>query len=324
MLPARLRLFWIVGFLLIAAVATAQDENPPYLGIGLQPDGEVGIVVDSIYPDSPAELADLQIGDVIYSLNNEPVLPMTIGEQISQMQAGDVIQLGVVRQGEGLTVEVTLSARPTDFGAIIPTPESLEDVVVQAPRPRLGLAVVPSDDPVGVRVIDFGADSPAQTAGVQLEDVITAINEMPTTGPADLQEALEGLAVGDRVTLAIIRAGETLEVEVELGESEAILRFENLTPDQVQAFGLVYQDGRLLVEEPQDPAYLESVGLQAGDEITALNGQALDTPNLAFDSITQTMQTDALTVTVEREGETVDITLTLQQSLPILMVLSSN
>ncbi|MFZ4826706.1 MAG: PDZ domain-containing protein [Phototrophicaceae bacterium] len=317
-------LFWALACLLVVASATAQEETPPYLGIGLQPDGQVGIMVDNVYPDSPAEQAGLQIGDVIYTLNGEPVLPMTIGEQISQMQVGEVIQLGVVRQGEGLTVEVTLSARPTDFGAVVPTPESLEDVVVQAPRPRLGLAVVPSDDPVGVRVIDFGTDSPAQLAGVQLEDVITSINGITVTGPADLQEALEGLAVGDRVTLAIIRAGETLEVEVELGESEAILRFDNLTPDQVQAFGLVFSDGRLLVEAPQDPAYLESVGLQVGDEITALNGQALDTPNLAFDSITQTMQTDTLILTVQREGETVDITLTLQQSLPILMVLSSN
>ena len=318
-----IRLFPLLGVLLIGAIATAQDETPPYLGIGLQPDGVVGIVVDNVYPNSPSETAGLQIGDVIYSLNGEPVLPMTVGEQISQMQVGEVITLGVVREGEVLTVEVTLAARPSDFGMIVPAPESLEDVVVQAPRPRLGLAVMPSEDPVGVRVIDFGEDSPAQAAGIQLEDIITQINGTAVTGPADLQGVLEGLAVGDQVLLEVIRGEETLSLEVELGESEAVLRFDNLTPDMAQAFGLSYTDGRLQVEEPQDPTYLEAVGLQVGDEIIALNGQPLETDNLAFDSITQAMETDTLILTVEREDETLELTLTLQQSLPILMVLSN-
>jgi predicted metalloprotease with PDZ domain len=71
-----------------------------------------------------------------------------------------------------------------------------------------------------VRVTEVEEDSPAAEAGLQIDDVIIAIDGMALDANHDLSEAIRSHDPGDEVTLTLIRSDgdtEVLEVEVTLG-----------------------------------------------------------------------------------------------------------
>lgn len=74
----------------------------------------------------------------------------------------------------------------------------------------------------GAVVQQVVGDSPAEAAGLEAGDVITALDDQPITGPEDLVDAIRGLQAGEFVTLTVQRAGEdeTQEIVVTLRENE--------------------------------------------------------------------------------------------------------
>jgi putative serine protease PepD len=59
--------------------------------------------------------------------------------------------------------------------------------------------------------------SPAEDAGLQEGDIVTAVEGDPVTDATDLTAAVRGNAPGDRVAITYTRAGDENEVEVTLG-----------------------------------------------------------------------------------------------------------
>lgn len=72
----------------------------------------------------------------------------------------------------------------------------------------------------GAMVVSVTWDSPADRAGIQRGDLITAVNGEPLTADRDLAQIIQSFEPGDTITLTVWRAvdGETLQLEVELGE----------------------------------------------------------------------------------------------------------
>ena len=68
----------------------------------------------------------------------------------------------------------------------------------------------------GVRVAEVGANSPASTAGIRVDDVIVAIGAKPVTRMADLIAEVRSLHPGAAVTLRISRDGTTRSVSITL------------------------------------------------------------------------------------------------------------
>lgn len=70
----------------------------------------------------------------------------------------------------------------------------------------------------GVMVVEVSAESPAEAAGLQPQDVITAINDQQINEERPLANQLMEYKPGDKVTLSIVRSGEELKVELTLAE----------------------------------------------------------------------------------------------------------
>jgi 2-alkenal reductase len=96
-------------------------------------------------------------------------------------------------------------------------------------RPYLGISYQPITPRVaavyrlpvqyGVYITDIYANSPASQAGLRVGDIITAID---TTNLDDTHEYLNTLfqySAGDVVTLTVNRNGQSIQVQVTLGES---------------------------------------------------------------------------------------------------------
>lgn len=109
----------------------SEDEAPKrskyWLGISLKPvDGDLatylgtaeGVLVDSIYPESPAEKAGLKKGDILIEVNGEKLAePQSLLAQMLAVKATDdgrvaSLKLNVLRKGESVQIELTPSERP--------------------------------------------------------------------------------------------------------------------------------------------------------------------------------------------------------------------
>ena len=69
----------------------------------------------------------------------------------------------------------------------------------------------------GAKIASVQSGSPADTAGLQAGDVITALDGKPITGADDLTAAVAAHQPKDKVTLTITRNGKTMSVDVTLG-----------------------------------------------------------------------------------------------------------
>ena len=72
--------------------------------------------------------------------------------------------------------------------------------------------------PAGAEVLAILDGSGADNGGLQVGDIITAVNGTEVSGSSDLQSAVSEFSAGDTVTLSIYRNGETTTVDVTLDE----------------------------------------------------------------------------------------------------------
>ncbi len=72
--------------------------------------------------------------------------------------------------------------------------------------------------PKGAAVSSIVEDSPAEASGLQLNDIITKVNDTEITGSSDLVSVIRGCQVGQTLTLTVYRLGETLELSITVGE----------------------------------------------------------------------------------------------------------
>ncbi len=72
--------------------------------------------------------------------------------------------------------------------------------------------------PGGAAVKSVSEDSPADQAGLKENDIITAINGASVTSGDQAVEMIRAAAKGDVLTLSVYRQGETLELQVTVGE----------------------------------------------------------------------------------------------------------
>lgn len=72
--------------------------------------------------------------------------------------------------------------------------------------------------PAGAAVKAVSEDSPAEKAGLQVNDIVTAVNGKEISGRTGLSEAVSAASVGDTLTLTVYRQGKTISVDVTVGE----------------------------------------------------------------------------------------------------------
>jgi serine protease Do len=181
-----------------------------------------GAVVVEPQPDGPAVKAGILSGDVITSVNGQPVKDARdLAKQIRTMAPDSTIKLVVLRQGEEKTISVTLGELPNE-GQARASVEDHENAGDDAPR--LGLTLAPTakvmdSSSEGVVVTAIDPDGRAARQGVKVGDVILEVGGKAVSTPADVRDALgDAHADGKRTVLMRISSEEgTRFVAVPLG-----------------------------------------------------------------------------------------------------------
>lgn len=115
------------------------------------------------------------------------------------------------------------SAGSIGLGFAIPSNTAkriVEEIIAtgRASTPIIGVNLEIDDSSVnGATVGDVTPDSPAQAAGIQAGDVITAVNGQPVPDAVSLITRIRSFAPGDTVTLTVESNGRSRDVEVTLG-----------------------------------------------------------------------------------------------------------
>lgn len=135
--------------------------------------------------------------------------------------------------GQVIGVNVAVAQGAQNIGFAIPikiVKDGLEQFKTQGKfngRPFLGVqyqmisrqTALLNDVPQGAYVTEVVADSPAQKAGVQVDDIITKIDDTNLNDEVNLADTISSKKVGNNVELSIWRDGQTLELTATLAES---------------------------------------------------------------------------------------------------------
>ena len=106
-------------------------------------------------------------------------------------------------------------------------------------KPYIGVSVMSVSNeaigyglPAGASVQAVTEGSPAEAAGLQVNDIITAVDGVEISSSSDLVNIVGAASVGDRLTLSIYRQGESLELSIEIGEQIQSALAEKETQEQ--------------------------------------------------------------------------------------------
>ena len=93
-------------------------------------------------------------------------------------------------------------------------------------KPSVGISVVDVSAetqsyglPQGAAIKQVVEDSPAQKAGLQVNDIVTHVNEEAVSGSSQLVKLVGEASVGDTLKFTVYRQGETLQIDVTVGET---------------------------------------------------------------------------------------------------------
>ena len=208
-------------------------EKRSWLGIVMQPlnedliaywklDVSGGIIISSVLDGSPADKAGLHAGDVLVSLQGEPLRITKDDElaefrrQIERLGVGHAVDLVYLRKGEKRSLSFMLGEAPKtawtaeeqkddDLGVTV-REITIDDIQAQNLEPTTR----------GVVVSELEQAGWCQLAGVQNDDIIQSMDNHPVADLASFRTQADRLREEkpEGTLLFVLRQGETLFIRV--------------------------------------------------------------------------------------------------------------
>jgi len=200
-----------------------------YIGVGLQPiDSELqkslnlpkdsgGTLVARVVDGGPADKAGIEPGDVITSVNKKSVKNESEAiNAIGLMSPGTSVNITIVRNGKTREVVAKIGEYPSDDVQVAKTKSgNREDTAYGlslqklTPEKRQQFNL---DSKQGLLVISVAEGSEGERVGLQVGDLIMAVNNKPVTDTQNFKSLIK--QSGARVLLRIERAGQYFFVPV--------------------------------------------------------------------------------------------------------------
>jgi len=217
------RLFVVLG-LVLGLAAQAEAVTWGWLGVRIRDLSEqemdeisqkhglregFGVLIVEVLKETPAAQSGLATGDLVVAVRDRPVVDTrTLQRLVAATPVGEELPLTVLRRGDGRQrVSVRVGVMPEaaaadrvaiEFGFLVRDPEGQGDP--GGPRPSTGSAAVAAVVPKG----------PAETAGLQIGDVLVEIDGRPVLTLDAARKALLAVTLDKPLPLSVQRDEERL------------------------------------------------------------------------------------------------------------------
>ncbi len=170
-------------------------------------------------------------------------------------------------------------------------------------------------EPTGALVAEVTKDSPAEKAGFERGDIITAFNDTSIKDSHELPALVARTPVGEKAQVTVLRGGKERTLTVTLGElTEQQARAEraeesgeswgmtvaNLSADAARRFQLDPNKKGVVVTELEPGSSAEVAGIQPGDVIEEVNRQPIESVEDFNKAMTDAKDKDTLLLLARR------------------------
>ncbi|KAB2962268.1 MAG: PDZ domain-containing protein [Thermoanaerobaculia bacterium] len=271
---------------------TAQEVTGP-MALGLQIPPRSGLLVTSLRAGFPAVGArpPVEHGDLITAVGERPVATLDELRAALEAATGDELLLAL-RRDEARLLSVVRLREPSSARWGGELPKAWLGVRTQVVTPELARAMG-QPDLRGFRVTEVYPWTAAARGGLRIGDVIVAVAGEPVEASRaqdveNLRVAVERRSIGEQVAIEVARAGETVNLDIELEASprtadeartarQAELEFgvRDLTfLDRIDRH-LDREQGGVIVTEVTAGGWAQMGGLESGDLIVAIDDTRL-------------------------------------------------
>ncbi len=149
-----------------------------------------GALVEKVYSDTPGERAGLKPGDLIIKFEENEVIDVAhLINMVAGTAVGTEVELTILREGNEQIKKLTLDERPTDDVLVMAEPAmKYLGVSVETLNPDLAKEKGYEDDLKGVIVTRVVPGTPAEEWKIQVDDVISKMNEKPVESKDEFVE----------------------------------------------------------------------------------------------------------------------------------------
>jgi serine protease Do len=208
------------GHLRRQEIGMSMQTITPSMAAGLGLARDYGVIVSDVWPRGPAEAAGLKVGDILVSVDGQPVenLP-TVSYNFRLRDSKENVQLVVLRAGSQMSLSMAPVEQGDDFDTVSVSADPEKSLVSE-----LGILGVEIDstiaaaapalrDPFGIIVVakTMSADTPLQP-----RDVIRSLNNQQTYTLQALRNVLGTVKRGSPIVLQIQRDGRLMFVSFTL------------------------------------------------------------------------------------------------------------
>ncbi len=191
------------------------QELTPELAVKFSYKDQDGVLVNGVYPQSPAERAGIKRGDIIVHYNGRPVKDAgSFRNQVASTFPGKKVKIKIFRDGRLNDIELIIAEQshqgyevPAYLGRLHQRKHALSGIDVIELTRDIARQMGFGQDDRGVIVLKIEPGSPADLAGLKRGDLIKEIDRVSIKRIEDFQRITSRIQPGDSVLLFINRSG---------------------------------------------------------------------------------------------------------------------
>jgi len=183
-------------------------------------DRERGALVADVMPNTPAERAGIERGDVIIEFNGRKIEEMNdLPRIVASVSPGSEVAVKLLRKGQERTIRVKVDEMKEERVAAAGggTLEESLGMTVQELTPEIARSLGLSDTK-GIVVTNVEENSSADEAGIRRGDVILEINQRKVDSLKEYQAALARVSGADSMLLLVRRGNNVLYVALKMAK----------------------------------------------------------------------------------------------------------
>ena len=201
-----------------AYLGTAVDDVTQEVATQFDIDVGSGALILSVFTNSPAEDAGMEPGDVVQQFGDADIRKARdLTSAVERVEVGGTVPVRILRNGEPMTLDVTVLAMPQDYGLASRNGRMPRSSPEQQPG-NLGMEVAPLTDDVashlglrdaqGVVITSVAPGSLAARANLAPGMVVSQVNRQPISSVEEFSAAMNEESPARDSVLLLVRTEE--------------------------------------------------------------------------------------------------------------------